>query len=61
MMFADYDDVLTVVEMSELLKIGIGKDYELLNSGEIRARKIGSGWRIAKTSVEEYMTIKILG
>ena len=36
-MFESYDDVLTVEEACEALKIGYNAMYELLNTGKLRA------------------------
>ena len=40
-MFESYDDILTVEEACEALKIGYNAIYELLNTGKLRGyRKI---------------------
>jgi len=47
--------VYTVKELMEILKIGSTKAYELVNSGEIKAKKIGTSYRITEKAVEEYL------
>ena len=45
-MFENYDDVLTVEEACEALKIGYNAMYELLNTGKIKGYRNGRVWRI---------------
>lgn len=45
-MFESYDDVLTVEEACEALKIGYNAMYELLNAGKLRGYRNGRVWRI---------------
>ena len=40
-MFESYDDVLTVEEACEALKIGYNAMYELLNTGKLRGYRNG--------------------
>jgi len=54
-MFKDYDDIITVEELCEILKIGKNGAYELLSSGQIRALRIGRIWKTSKKAVEEFM------
>lgn len=51
----DYDDVLTFQELKNILKIGKNKCYQLLQDGIISSVKIGSTYRIPKTSVIKYL------
>ena len=55
-MFYEYDDVLTVDELCELLKIGKNTAYRLLNTGEIKAVRIGRVWKITKEEVVKYLS-----
>ena len=41
MMFEQYEDVLTVNECCEALRMGYNAVYELLNSGKLKAYKNG--------------------
>lgn len=42
--------VLDVVDVADTLKIGRNKAYELINSGQIRAVKIGNHYRVLRES-----------
>ncbi|MCC8046797.1 MAG: helix-turn-helix domain-containing protein [Clostridiales bacterium] len=52
------DDLITLEEFEKLLKIGHSTAYRLLNSGEIKAFKIGRCWKIPKAAVSEYISRK---
>ena len=54
-MFESYDDVLTVEEACEALKIGYNAMYELLNTGKLMGYRNGRVWRIQKTALVEYV------
>ena len=43
----------------ELIGVGTTKGYELLNSGELEAFKIGRGTRITTASIEAYVERQI--
>jgi len=57
-MLHDYDDILTVDELMELLKIGKNTAYQLINSGQIKSIRIGRTHRIPKKCVIEYIVCK---
>jgi len=52
------EEILTVEEFADLLYIGRNTAYKILNSGEIRAFKIGKSWKIPKDAVSEYILRK---
>lgn len=54
-MFENYDDVLTVEEACEALKIGFNAMYELLNAGKLRGYRNGRVWRIPKAALVEFI------
>lgn len=54
-MFESYDDVLTVEEACEALKIGYNAIYGLLNTGKLRGYRNGRVWRIPKAAIVEYI------
>lgn len=54
-MFEEYDDVLTIEDLCEMLKIGKNSAYKLLLSGEIKSFKNGRVWRISKQAVQEFI------
>jgi excisionase family DNA binding protein len=44
-----------VKEVAEILQLGTTKTYELIREGKIKAKKIGSAYRITEKSLEEYL------
>ena len=54
-MFESYDDILTVEEACEALKIGFNAMYELLNTGKIKGYRNGRVWRIPKAALVEFI------
>lgn len=56
-MFESYDDVLTVEEACEALKIGFNA-IGLLNTGKLRGYRNGRVWRIPKAALVEYVRDK---
>lgn len=54
-MFEQYDDVLTVDEACEALKVGHNTLYSLLNSGKLKAYRCGRIWRIPVAALREYI------
>ena len=55
-MFEQYDDILTVSELAEALKVGSTQAYRVVRSQKIKAFKEGKDWKIPKTSVIQYIT-----
>lgn len=45
-MLAEYQDILTVEEACEALRVGYNAMYELLKSGKLKAYKNGRVWRM---------------
>ena len=54
-MLNKYNDVLTVEELCEVLRIGKNIAYRLLKSNEIKSVKIGKIYKIPKKSVRKYL------
>jgi excisionase family DNA binding protein len=54
-MLNKYNDVLTVEELCEVLRIGKNTAYRLLKSNEINSVKIGKIYKIPKKSVRKYL------
>ena len=54
-MFEQCEDVLTVNECCEALRMGYNAVYELLNSGKLKAYKNGRVWLISKAAVIRYV------
>lgn len=54
-MQSEYIELITIDELCDLLMIGRTTAYKLLQSGEVKAFKIGKVWKISKASVEFYI------
>lgn len=54
-MLNDYQDIMTVAEVSETLYIGKNRVYELLENGIIKGFRIGRVWKIPKDALKEYI------
>jgi excisionase family DNA binding protein len=57
----ELNDILTVEDIMELLNIGKNTAYSLLESGEIKAFRIGRMWKIPRKSVYEYIEKRVNG
>lgn len=57
-MFEDYDEIITVEDLMNILIIGKNRAHQLLNSGEVNSFKIGRIHKIPKIAVEEYILVK---
>ena len=55
-MLESYPDVLTVVDLQEILSIGRTKTYELLHSATFPYIKVGKQIRIPKKYVIDYLS-----
>lgn len=58
-MFESYDDILTLEEVSEALKIGTSQAYKILRSGELKGYKEGKDWKTPKIALEHYIRQKV--
>lgn len=54
-MFNEYNEIITINELCEILDIGRTTAYFLLREKKIKAFKIGRDWRIPLKSVKEYI------
>lgn len=59
MMLEQYSDVLTVLEVAEILKIGRNTTYELVRSGQIKSIRIGRQIRIPKTALQNFLNASL--
>ena len=55
MMFNEYNDVVTVEELCEMLSIGKNAAYRLLSSDQLKAFRYNRIWKIPKRGVIEYI------
>ncbi len=54
MSYNDYE-ILTPEDVMEYLYIGRNAVYKLLNSGELKAFRVGRNWKIPKKALDEYI------
>lgn len=57
-MFNQYEDLVTVEELTEMLNIGKNSAYKLLASGEVKAFRINRIWKIPRQAVTAYILQK---
>ena len=53
-MFESYDDILTVEEVAEILKIGMTQAYRIIRTGQLKGYKEGKDWKIPKQSLGKF-------
>lgn len=58
-MFEYLDDILTITDVAEILKIGSTHAYRIVRSGQLKGYKEGKDWKIPKTSLMEYIQKRI--
>ena len=49
------DAVMTLEEAASFLRVSETTVYQLVRSGELRARKVGREWRILKSQLVEFL------
>lgn len=54
-MLDNYNDILTVEETCEALRMGYNAIYSLLKKGKLKGYRNGRTWRIPKLAVIEYI------
>lgn len=54
-MFNEYNDLVAVEDLGEMLSIGKNAAYKLLSSGQLKAFRYNRVWKIPKQSVIEYI------
>ncbi len=54
-MFNEYNDLVTVEELCDMLSIGKNAAYKLLSSGDLKCFRFNRMWKIPKQSVVEYI------
>lgn len=57
-MFESYDDILTITDVAEILKIGTTQAYKIVRSGHLKAYKEGKDWKITKPALIKYVLEK---
>ena len=59
-MYDDYNEIITVGQLAELLQIGMNTAYKLINSGEIESFRVHNVHRIQRSAVTDYIIRKVL-
>ena len=54
-MFNDYNDLVTVEDLCEMLSIGKNAAYKLLASGELKCFRLSRVWKIPKQCVADFI------
>lgn len=54
-MLNQYQDILSVYDVSEALCIGKNRVYELLEAGVLKSFRIGRVWKIPREALQEYI------
>ena len=57
-MLENYDDLLTLEETCEVLKMGRSAVYALLQNGSLKGFRNGRVWRIPKVAVQQFVLSK---
>ena len=50
-----YDALITPEDAADILHCGMNAMYNLLNSGKIKAFRVGRIWKIPRRAVQEYI------
>lgn len=51
----DLDEVMTVHDVSQYLKLAESTIYRLVRRGELPGRKVGGAWRFSRQEVEDWL------
>jgi len=55
LMIQQYGDVITVLELAKILRIGRNSAYDLVNRGQVKSVRVGNQIRIPTLSVIEFL------
>ena len=58
-MFENYNDIVNIEDLQNMLGIGKNKAYDLLKNGEIECFKLGRDYKISKTAIINYIYSKM--
>lgn len=54
-MLNQYEDIMSVRDVADVLFIGKNRVYELLESNQLKGFRIGRVWKIPKEAVKEFI------
>ena len=60
-MFTEYDDVVSVADVANMLRISKVTVYDLLKSGRIFTLRVGKRYIIPKKSIIDFLTVNPSG
>jgi excisionase family DNA binding protein len=49
------DEILTLPEVAELLKVGYETIYSMVQKGQLPAFKVGGEWRVQRVDIDEWI------
>ena len=55
------DELLTVETLCQKLKVSENTAYQLLQTGQLKAFKVGRMWRIPQSSLDSYVVNQLSG
>lgn len=58
-LFKEYPDIVSVEQVSEMLRIGQVLAYRLVRSGEIKSRKVGRRYIITKQNIIDFVSKEV--
>lgn len=58
-MLETYDDILTIPEVADILKIGTSQTYKIVRSRQLKGFKEGKDWKIPKSCLIEYILQRV--
>lgn len=58
-MFENYDDIMTVEDVANALKIGTSQVYKILRTQELKGYKEGRDWKTPRMALENYVRKKM--
>lgn len=56
-MFSKYPDILTTADVCDLLKVSKSTVYKLIQTGELKAKKVAQHYRIPKVELINFINI----
>ena len=54
-MLDQYEDLMTVQDIQEVLHVGKNRAYELLRDGTISSIRLGKSWKVPKEAVISFL------
>ncbi|NJD04657.1 MAG: helix-turn-helix domain-containing protein [Ruminiclostridium sp.] len=51
----EYPEIMTIEQATQYLQVSIRTIYRLIDSGDLKASKVGRVWRIRKIDIDDYL------